>query len=191
MNQLGLLAPRLTSRLVPACRRSCVHPASLAQWKVRVPAKNQKWRAGSSAAHHPVAVLLTATVARPLRKVPAVAIAPQLQCTSGQAVRQGSNWYCSTFLQCTGSQKPQKAVCSTGCPGSKSPNVHCAMWTARTVWEWQCCNVASGAAAHLQSCHVLVMYCRACKYCDCKSSSRVQARRSSNRPTECHSRSIE
>ena len=27
----------------------------------------------------------------------------------------------------------KKAVCSSGCPGSKSPNVYCAMWSARPV----------------------------------------------------------
>ena len=35
-------APQLASRLVPARRRSCVQPACLSQWEVRIPATNQQ-----------------------------------------------------------------------------------------------------------------------------------------------------
>ena len=65
-------APQLASRLVPARRRSCVQPACLSQWKGRIPATNQQERAGagSGSTHRPVAVLLTATAARPLCEFP-------------------------------------------------------------------------------------------------------------------------
>ena len=86
---------------------------------------------------------------------------PQLLLTSWQTVQQGSNWYCNMFLQAQEVKSRKKAVCSSGCPGSKSPNVHGAMWTARPVWEWQCCNAAS-CTADLQHCRALVLYCRTC-----------------------------
>ena len=35
-------APQLAASLVPARRRSCVQPACLSQWKVRIPATNQQ-----------------------------------------------------------------------------------------------------------------------------------------------------